>query len=65
MVNRISIGSKILVSVLVLIYFNLLCRHLFGQGHTGINFEKYEDIPVEATGEDCPEQISNVSCFII
>ncbi|GFQ89991.1 ATP-dependent RNA helicase DDX3Y [Trichonephila clavata] len=34
-------------------------RQLFGQGHTGINFEKYEDIPVEATGEDCPEQISN------
>ncbi|XP_015918001.1 ATP-dependent RNA helicase DDX3Y isoform X3 [Parasteatoda tepidariorum] len=34
-------------------------RQLFGQGHTGINFEKYEDIPVEATGEDCPDQISN------
>ncbi|GFS49035.1 ATP-dependent RNA helicase DDX3Y [Nephila pilipes] len=34
-------------------------RQLFGQGHTGINFEKYEDIPVEATGEDCPEQINN------
>ncbi|XP_054724859.1 ATP-dependent RNA helicase DDX3Y-like isoform X2 [Uloborus diversus] len=34
-------------------------RQLFGQGHTGINFEKYEDIPVEATGEDCPQQIGN------
>lgn len=42
----------------------ILCkyfRQLFGQGHTGINFEKYEDIPVEATGEDCPKQINNVS----
>ncbi|KAG8197194.1 hypothetical protein JTE90_011350 [Oedothorax gibbosus] len=34
-------------------------RQLFGQGHSGINFEKYEDIPVEATGEDCPAHVSN------
>lgn len=27
--------------------------------HTGINFEKYEDIPVEATGDDVPEPISS------
>ncbi|EIE88385.1 hypothetical protein G6F47_011080 [Rhizopus delemar] len=26
--------------------------------HTGINFEKYDDIPVEASGHDCPEPIS-------
>jgi len=30
---------------------------LFGTGNTGINFEKYEDIPVEATGEECPKHI--------
>ncbi|KAI8097711.1 ATP-dependent RNA helicase ded-1 [Halteromyces radiatus] len=39
-------------------------RELFGspedldRQHTGINFEKYDDIPVEATGENCPEAIS-------
>lgn len=28
---------------------------LFGSCNTGINFDKYEDIPVEATGEDLPK----------
>ncbi|CAG7838136.1 unnamed protein product [Allacma fusca] len=32
---------------------------LFASGNTGINFDKYEDIPVEATGEDCPANISS------
>lgn len=36
-------------------------RELFGAGHTGINFSKYEDIPVEATGVDCP---ANVESFL-
>lgn len=36
---------------------------LFGTGNTGINFSKYEDIPVEATGEKIPENISSVSLF--
>ncbi|XP_067013914.1 ATP-dependent RNA helicase DDX3X isoform X2 [Anabrus simplex] len=31
---------------------------LFGSGNTGINFNKYEDIPVEATGENVPPHIS-------
>jgi len=31
---------------------------LFATGNTGINFDKYEDIPVEATGEDCPANIT-------
>jgi ATP-dependent RNA helicase DDX3X len=26
--------------------------------HTGINFERYDDIPVEASGHDCPECIT-------
>lgn len=34
-------------------------RELFSQGHTGINFEKYEDIPVEATGEDSAKHINS------
>ena len=29
--------------------------------HTGINFEKYDDIPVEASGHECPEGITTVS----
>jgi PL10A len=36
-------------------------RNLFGTGHTGINFDKYEDIPVEATGKDVP---ANVESFV-
>jgi len=34
---------------------------LFGSCNTGINFDKYEDIPVEATGYDCPQCITDVS----
>ena len=40
-----------------MIYF----RELFSGSNTGINFDKYEDIPVEATGEDVPSHIDNVS----
>lgn len=32
---------------------------LFGTANTGINFNKYEDIPVEATGQQVPENISS------
>ena len=38
-------------------------KELFGDAadplkqHTGINFEKYEDIPVEATGAGVPEPV--------
>lgn len=38
-----------------------ICRELFGTGNTGINFDKYEDIPVEATGENAPKNIESVS----
>ncbi|XP_013405265.1 putative ATP-dependent RNA helicase Pl10 isoform X1 [Lingula anatina] len=34
---------------------------LFEQAHRGINFDKYEDIPVEATGESAPENIEDFS----
>lgn len=34
---------------------------LFGSTNTGINFEKYDDIPVEATGEGCPKKIMSFS----
>ena len=34
---------------------------LFGGQSTGINFDKYEDIPVEATGNDVPRCINSVS----
>lgn len=40
-------------------------KELFGEvndptkQHTGINFEKYEDIPVEATGAGVPEPVTS------
>ena len=45
-------------------------RELFGGSNTGINFKNYEDIPVEATGNDVPNCISSflespVSAYII
>ncbi|KAI0226713.1 ATP-dependent RNA helicase DDX3Y [Lamellibrachia satsuma] len=36
-------------------------KELFGTGNTGINFDKYEDIPVDVSGEDCPQHIDNFS----
>ena len=33
---------------------------MFGTGNSGINFDKYEDIPVEATGNDIPANITSV-----
>ena len=35
-------------------------RELFSGTNTGINFDKYEDIPVEATGSSCPTSIEKV-----
>lgn len=40
------------------------CSELFAGGNTGINFEKYDDIPVEATGQNCPPHIDSVSQLI-
>ncbi|EDV94811.1 ATP-dependent RNA helicase bel isoform X2 [Drosophila grimshawi] len=46
-------------------YTKLLARderletELFGVGNTGINFDKYEDIPVEATGQNVPPHITS------
>lgn len=34
-------------------------QELFGSSTTGINFDKYEDIPVEATGDDVPPHVDN------
>lgn len=37
---------------------------LFGAQLSGINFDKYEDIPVEASGNDCPTAIDSVRIYI-
>lgn len=39
-------------------------HELFGTGNTGINFSKYEDIPVEATGEKVPRHITSVRILL-
>ena len=31
---------------------------LFGRVNTGINFDNYDNIPVEASGENCPQPIT-------
>ncbi|XP_010828205.1 PREDICTED: ATP-dependent RNA helicase DDX3X-like [Bison bison bison] len=36
-------------------------QELFSGGNTGINFEKYDDIPVEVTGNNCPPHIESFS----
>ena len=42
----------------------LCVRELFGTGNTGINFDKYEDIPVDSSGEDVPTHIDNVRLIL-
>ncbi|KAK2498173.1 hypothetical protein MC885_012102, partial [Smutsia gigantea] len=37
----------------------------FSEGNTAINFEKYDNIPVQATGNDCPPHIENHAIPII
>lgn len=39
------------------------CSELFTSVQSGINFDKYEDIPVEATGSNAPDGIETVSVF--
>lgn len=41
----------------------MFSRELFAASNTGINFEKYDDIPVEATGSNCPPHIDSVSPY--
>ncbi|MCL4117815.1 UNVERIFIED_CONTAM: hypothetical protein GTU68_054804, partial [Idotea baltica] len=36
-------------------------QELFSQSNSGINFDKYDDIPVEATGENVPPPINSFS----
>ena len=43
-----------------MILYMAFFRELFGTGNTGINFDKYEDIPVDATGEDAPAHVEEV-----
>lgn len=40
-------------------------QEMFGSGNSGINFSKYEDIPVEATGDKVPSHITSVSLLSI
>ena len=46
---------------LVLCPVHYALSELFAASNTGINFEKYDDIPVEATGNNSPPHIESVS----
>ena len=50
--------SNLVLYVQTLNYF--IFRELFGTGNSGINFDKYDDIPVEASGENAPNAIEKV-----
>ncbi|XP_036281516.1 ATP-dependent RNA helicase DDX3X-like isoform X5 [Pipistrellus kuhlii] len=59
-------NSKFLKCMLIVMKLSIYCnmssfnfRELFSGGNTGINFEKYDDIPVEATGNNCPPHIES------
>ena len=45
----------------MLIYTNIHVLGAGGHEPSGINFDRYEDIPVEATGSDVPSPIEDVS----
>ena len=49
-----------IIFTLMLIGYCDSTSELFGEVGIGINFNKYEDIPVEATGADCPTHINSV-----
>lgn len=55
--------SQIAINHLVKHLQTLFSSELFSGGNTGINFEKYDDIPVEATGSNCPPHIESVSLY--
>ena len=41
-------------------------RELFGNiSNTGINFDKYDDIPVEVGGENCPDAVTEFSTEVL
>ena len=59
-INLINL-SNFVKDISKLIY--LIFRELFNSAPTGINFDTYDDIPVEATGENVPKPINSVSFF--
>lgn len=56
-------GGRLIIPASKLLY-SFVFRELFSGSNTGINFEKYDDIPVEATGSNCPPHIESVSFFL-
>lgn len=49
----------------LLIYVVFFYRELFSGVNSGINFGKYEEIPVEASGSDVPPPCASVSIVFI
>ncbi len=47
--------------IFLLKLINFIFRELFHSAPTGINFDTYDDIPVEATGDSVPKAIGSVS----
>ena len=43
-----------------MVFLFFIYRDLFAGHNTGINFDRYDQVEVEATGKDCPPHVSDV-----
>lgn len=65
-------SSLFAIFIYEIVFRNLVSRQLFNNMNSGINFDNYESIPVDVSGENTPDPITAVgwignfmcSCFV-